>query len=90
MQKQYRGSNFLETSGKEIKLDYYLIEEEKIFFKDDKPRCTYGIEIIENEIESELVNDISLDKNITIDMIEKLKANEVFPVHLRDVIEDLL
>lgn len=90
MQKQFRGSSFLKISDEEIKVDYYLIEETKFFYEDEKPRTTYGIEIVENDNESEIIKDITLDEEKAVDMIDIMKNNDVLPIHLHDVIEDLL
>ena len=90
MQREYRGSNILKGSESEIKIDYYLLTNQKILLDDLKPRYTYGIEIIENDIEKEYVEDVSVNQKIVINMIDKIRENGVLPVHLHDVIEDLL
>lgn len=90
MKRQFKGSSFITNNNETIKIDYYLIIDNKVYFNDIIPRKTYGIEIIENDNEKEIVNDISTDEDFITNIIEKLKTNAVLPVHLFDIIEDLL
>lgn len=90
MERQFKGSSFITSDNETIKVDYYLIVDNKLYFDDKIPRNTYGIEIIENDNEKEIVNDISTDEDFITNIIEKLKTNAVLPVHLFDIIEDLL
>ena len=90
MQREYRGSKIIKDCEEEIKVDYYLIADSKIFSDESSPRRTYGVEIVENDKECELVQDVSLDEDATLEIIDTLRRNEVLPIHLHDIIEDLL
>ena len=76
-----------------IKVEYYKIinEEEKI--KENK--LIYGIQIIKTEykekigIEQNKLEHITNDEKEIMQMLEKLKENEVTPVGLEDVIIEL-
>ena len=90
MHNQFRGSSILEDGNKKMKVDYYLIAETKFFYEDKKPRITYGIEIALNNEEKESVSDITINENRALEILEVLQKNTVLPVHLHNVIEDLL
>lgn len=98
--KNFFGSIFinrdkLEEAGIKypIKVEYYKIinEEEKI--KENK--LIYGIQIIKTEykekigIEQNKLEHITNDEKEIMQMLEKLKENEVTPVGLEDVIIEL-
>ena len=90
MHKQFRGSRYLNIGSKSIKLDYYLVEDKQIISGSPKPRNVYGIEIIKDDDQKEIIKDISINEERIINMIEIIKNNDVFPVHLHDVVEELL
>ena len=90
MQKQFRGSSCLNIDDKKINLDYYMLSELRMNCEEDEPRVTYGIEIVENDCESECISDVTVDENKAIFLIDILKDNNVFPAHLRDVVENML
>ena len=91
MQRQYQCSCFLKTDENEkLKFDYYIVSESKVFFNEEKPRFTYGIEIIDYNNKSEAISDISINKEEVIKMIDILAKNVVSPVHLKDIVEDML
>lgn len=74
-----------------IKLEYYKIEN-----KDKNVEAKYGIEIIKTEyredtvkIESNKLENLTRNSNEADKILKLLKNNEVTPVSLNDVIEDL-
>lgn len=91
MKKCFVGTEDVPIGDSErIKLDYFLLTERKKFEGQISFRSTYGIEIVKNNIESQNVRDISVNKNEVIGIIEVLKSNQVTPIHLNDVIETFL
>ena len=90
MQKIFRGRNIIKNGEKQLRLDYYLIEESKMYYNEENPRNSYGIEIIRDDKEIGIVKDITINKEVALEIIDKIVDNQVFPVHLLDVVEDLL
>lgn len=73
-----------------IKLEYYKIKEE------EKNIETYGIEVIKTEygredVKIEKANILKLTKNedIANQILEILKMNEVTPISMHEVVQDL-
>lgn len=91
MKKQFRGSAVLhaENSSDIMKLDYYLLEEEKSFEEEGYFK-TYGIEIVKNDEEREMAQDVTVNAEDAISLVDKLKEYEVTPMHLFDVLENFL
>lgn len=91
MHRQYKNSCYLDIGeNQKIKFDYYIISESKVFLEEKTPRLTYGIEIIDNNNESRMVKDISTNEEKVIDIINILIRNVVSPIHLKDIIEDMI
>ena len=93
MKRYYVGKEALDLVDSEsFELKYYVLEDE-IYDKNNVCVSRYGIEIEKKEntrIEKSQVNDITTDQ-AKIDFIVKiLMKNDVTPVHLYDVIVDML
>lgn len=75
---------------KEIKLDYYLVEE----FQDrGKEISLYGIKIVkhlENCLETEYTEPISYSKDIVKEIVHKLWNNGVTIITMLEVVDDLV
>lgn len=91
MQKYFVGATNVIVNGEEsIKLKYYLIKEMKEFEETKRAITTYGVEIDKNNIEREMIKDISVNESEVNKVINMLISNQVTPIHLYDVIEDFL
>lgn len=75
---------------KEVKLDYYLVED----YKDrGQPLLSYGIKIVkhlENCLETEYTDPISYSKDLVKEIVHKLWHNEVTIVSMLEVVDDLV
>ena len=74
-----------------IKLEYYKLNEEENY------QSNYGIEIIktsyiENKsiIERNKITNITKEENKINELLETLKKNEVTPISMEDIIEDIM
>lgn len=91
MQKYFVGATSVIVDGKEnIDLKYYLIKEEKTFEDINNTVTTYGVEIDKNNIEREMIRDVSVNEAKVNKVISTLINNQVTPIHLYDVIENFL
>ncbi len=92
MKKQFRGSAVLELENDSgiMKLDYYLLEEDKKFEEQNNLMKTYGIEIVKCDDEREVVRDITVNKDEANILVEKLRELGVTPMHLYDVLENFI
>lgn len=91
MQKCFIGAtSIIVDNGDNIELKYYLIKEEKIFKDINVPITTYGVEIDKNNIEREMIRDVSVNEAKVNKVISSLINNQVTPIHLYDVIENFL
>lgn len=77
-----------------IELEYYLIESEPKQFESNFGGKVYGIEIVkkanESSIESEIIRNLSYDRQNTKNMVCYLAENIVTPVELSFVLDDLM
>lgn len=94
MEKTYIGGEKLELLEREnIELKYYVLTQKYYCEEQNRTIDTYGIEIQSVNQEQEEVNKI---ENVTINkekaflIAETLRKNIVMPIHLKDVIEDLI
>lgn len=94
MDKFFIGEEYLALENKRIAiLKYFLLEQAKISDETGKSVVSYGIEVEKwngNEIEKDFVNDITTEKTCAISITNCLKRNKIMPVHLKDVIVDML
>lgn len=81
----------------EMKVKYYILEENKTYSELNLEAKTYGIKIetyrevddIDIYAENE-VKDITIDRKHIVNIIHTLKKNQVLPEHLKDIIEDFI
>lgn len=91
MQKCFVGAtSVIVDGGENMDLKYYLIKEEKTFEDINDPITTYGVEIDKNNIEREMIRDVSVNEAEVNKVINTLINNQVTPIHLYDVIENFL
>ncbi len=91
MQKCFVGAtSVIVDGGENMDLKYYLIKEEKTFEDINDPITTYGVEIDKNNIEREMIRDVSVNEAEVNKVISTLINNQVTPIHLYDVIENFL
>lgn len=91
MQKCFVGAtSVIVDGGENMDLKYYLIKEEKTFEDINDPITTYGVEIDKNNIEREMIRDVSVNEAKVNKVISTLINNQVTPIHLYDVIENFL
>ena len=92
------GEEYLEiSSDDEMKVKYYILEENKTYSELNLETKTYGVKIetyrdvndINIYTENE-VKDITIDRKHIVNIIQLLKKNQVLPEHLKDIIEDFI
>lgn len=92
MKRYYVGKEALDLVDSEgFELNYYILEDE--VDEEDMRFSKYGIEIEKKEktrIEKSQVNDITTDQARIDFIVKTLMKNNVTPVHLYDVIVDML
>lgn len=90
MKLYFEGSQtIVQDDNKEIKLEYYLVEEEN----DERNNNAYGIKVVQCCKESdcyEYTEPLSYDREIIETMVHTLKDNTVTATTMLDVIEDLV
>ena len=75
---------------RKMRLDYFLTEG---YLKSDVNEPYYGIRItknLDNLEEFEEVSGISCSKEIVLSMIKKFSMNVVTPIHLVEIVDDLV
>lgn len=94
MTRFYIGGNDLEISDSRIvELKYYILEQKKFYEDLNEELIAYGIEIekIDDAItEVNRVEDVTCDDAKIKSLAQMLKENKVLPIHLNDVILDIL
>lgn len=94
MTRFYIGRKDLEISDSRIvELKYYILEQKKFYEDLNEELIAYGIEIekIDNAItEVNRVEDVTCDDAKIKSLAHMLKENKVLPIHLNDVILDIL
>ena len=71
-------------------IEYKLVEETLFSQELGRYYRTYGIAVFENGKQTELVSDVSLDHTDVESLVSKCNKYGLEPIHLYDVIEDLL
>jgi hypothetical protein len=77
-------------NDKEVKLDYYLVEDCK---ERGQQVLLYGIKIVkhlENYLEMEYTDPISYSKDLVKGIVHKLWCNEVTPYSMLEIVDDLV
>lgn len=94
MDKFFIGEEYLALENKRIvELKYFLLEQSKINEETGENTITYGIEVEKwngKKLEKDFVNDITTEMEFAISITDSLKKNKIMPVHLKDVIVDML
>lgn len=77
-------------NNKELKLDYYLVEEQK---SNEQNALLYGIKIVqhmENNSESEYTDPISYSKDLVKGMVHKLWYYDVTLTSMLEIVDDMV
>ena len=89
--------NLTISPDNEMKVKYYILEENKKYSELNLETKTYGIKIETyrdvNDINiytEDEVKDITIDRKEIVNISHLLKKNQVLPEHLKDVIEDFI
>lgn len=92
MRKYYIGKETLKVlEDSDIELKYFILETEKVI--NNKKIRDYGIEIEKQDntrTEKSRVSSITTDQTRIDYIVKTLMKNGVTPIHLYDVIEDIL
>lgn len=85
------------SSDDEMRVKYYILEENKTYSELNLETKTYGVKIETyrdvNDINiytEDEIKDITIDKKQIVNITHMLKRNQVLPEHLKDVIEDFI
>lgn len=76
--------------NKELKLDYYLVEDHKEF---GQQTLLYGIKIVkhlEDCLETEYTEPISYSRDFVKEIVHKLWNNDVTLVSMLEIVDDLV
>lgn len=94
MDKFFIGEECLALENKRIvELKYFLLEQSKFVEETGESTKSYGIEVEKwsgNKVEKDFVYDITTEKECAMSITNCLKKNRIMPVHLKDVIVDML
>ncbi len=85
------------TDTREINLEYYMLEVDGYNPEIDQQRV-YGIQIVKTEVdrtnkintETQLIPDISTNKESVKSILQKLIVHKVTPIALYNVLEDII
>ena len=92
MKRSYIGKETLEIHEKSsFVLKYYILEE--VVENESSKHVEYGVEIEKQDssrIEKSQIKDITTDQTRIDYIVKSLMRNSVTPIHLHDVIEDML
>ncbi len=81
------------NGSQDVELRYYVLEEKRFNEDFGGEYVSFGIEVEKeevNDVETCKVSDITSDKEKIYSIVNTLTRNEVFPVHLNDVILDMM
>ncbi len=81
------------NDSQDVELRYYVLEEKRFNEDFGKEYISFGIEVEKEEcnvVETCKVPDITCDKEKIYSIANMITRNEVFPVHLNDVILDMM
>ena len=94
MDKFFIGEEYLALENKRIvELKYFLLKQSKISEETGERDVSYGIEVEKwngEEVEQDSAYDITTEKESAVNITNCLKKNKITPVHLKDVIVDML
>lgn len=94
MDKFFIGEECLALENKRIvELKYFLLEQSIISEETGESTKSYGIEVEKwsgKKVEKDFVCDITTEKECAMSITNCLKKNKIMPIHLKDVIVDML
>lgn len=94
MSKFFMGEEYLALENKRIvELKYFVLEQSKIIEETGEKIVSYGIEVEKwsgKNLEKDFVYDITNEEDEIKRITNCLKKNKVTPVHLKDIIVDML
>lgn len=94
MERLYIGEEYLALENKKMAvLRYFVLEQTKSVEDIEGKVSTYGFEVEKisgKNVESNLINDVTTDKEYAVDLMDCLRKNKVTPIHLSDVLADML
>ena len=94
MDKFFIGEEYLALENKRVAtLKYFLLEEAKIVEETGEMKNSYGIKVekwIGKDLEEDIVSNVTTEKENAKSITLCLKENKVTPVHLKDIIVDML
>ena len=79
--------------GQTVELKYYILKQEMFYEDLSKEITAYGIEIEKTEnaiVETSRLEDITCNKEEIDSITRVLKENKVLPIHLQDIVLDML
>ncbi|MDP4094631.1 MAG: DUF6514 family protein [Bacillota bacterium] len=80
--------------GNMIELDYYLMESNSALNNESTEEKVYGIEIVKKEnskpVENDSIRDISIYRDNTRYILDKLADNIVTPMELKYILDDII
>ncbi len=94
MERLLVGDEYLALENDEMALlKYFVIEGSKAVEGTNDKLTTYGLEIekwTKHDIERDAVYDVTTKKDVAFDMMYSIKENKLMPVHLKDVVMDMI
>ncbi len=94
MERLYIGEEYLALESKRVAtLRYFVLEESKKVEGTESDVSTYGLEVEKwngKNVERNFVSDVTTNKEYAVDVMDCLRKNKVMPIHLKDVIADML
>lgn len=94
MERLLVGDEYMALEDDEMALlKYFVLEGAELVEGTDEKQKTYGLEIekwTKHDVERDAVYDVTTKKEKAFDIMYSLKENKLLPVHLKDVVMDLL
>ena len=94
MEKLLVGDEYLALENEEMALlKYFVVEVTRTMEETNEKQKTYGLEIekwTKHDVERDVVYDVTTQKEKAFDMMCSIKENKLLPVHLKDVVGDML
>ncbi len=94
MERLLVGDEYLALENDEMALlKYFVLEDTKRIEGTNDKRKTYGLEIekwTKHDVERDAVYDVTTKKDVAFDMMYSIKENKLMPVHLKDVVMDMI
>ncbi len=88
------GEEYLALENKRVALlKYFVLEQSKVFDETNDEMITYGLEIEKwngSSVEKDFVHDVTTEKEYALRILDSLRRNKITPIHLKDVLIDML